>query len=69
LLPEVPHGWLIQEVNPDLINTAKQSGFEMVCPRGNALTREAVQILRQEGFAVRAWGVKSIEVRAFNLCM
>jgi hypothetical protein len=63
LLPEVPHGWLIQEVTPDIISTAVQSGLEMVCPRANALTAEGVAHLKQAGLAVRAWGVKSIEVR------
>ena len=63
LLPGVPHGWLIQEVTPDIIATAKQAGFEMVCPRANALTPAGVLSLKQEGFAVRAWGVKTIEVR------
>lgn len=63
LLPEVPHGWLIQEVTPDTIRTAQQPGFEMVCPRANALTAEGVQLLKQARFAVRAWGVKNLEVR------
>lgn len=62
LLPEVPHGWLIQEVTPDITSTAQQAGFDMVCPRANALTAEGVQVLKQAGFAVRAWGVKSLEV-------
>jgi hypothetical protein len=35
----------------------------MVCPRANALTAEGVAQLRKAGLAVRAWGVKSIEVR------
>lgn len=63
LLPEVTHGWLIQEVTPEVIHTAKQAGFQMVCPRANALTPEGVRALNQEGFRVRAWGVKTIEVR------
>lgn len=62
LLPEVPHGWLIQEVTPDITSTAQQAGFEMVCPRANALTAKGVQVLKQAGFAVRAWGVKGLEV-------
>lgn len=63
LLPSVPHGWLIQEVTDDIISTAKKCGFKMVCPRANALTTAGVQQLVDEGFVVRAWGVKSIEVR------
>lgn len=62
LLPEVPHGWLIQELTSDIIATAKQSGFEMVCPRANALTADGVRELKAAGFVVRAWGVKTIEV-------
>lgn len=49
-------------MSPDIIQTAQQSGFEMVCPRANALTAEGVQALKAAGFVVRAWGVKSIEV-------
>ena len=64
LLPEVQHGWLIQEVAPDIVQTARECGFEMVCPRANALTAEGVQALKAAGFVVRAWGVKSIEVSA-----
>jgi hypothetical protein len=63
LLPHVAHGWLIQEVTPDAIATAAACGFEMVCPRANALTAAGVQQLVAHGFAVRAWGVKTIEVR------
>lgn len=62
LLPQVPHGWLIQEVTPDIIHTAQQAGLRMVCPRANALTADVVQALKMQGFVVRAWGVKTIEV-------
>eukprot|EP00878_Enallax_costatus_P021742 GHUV01023033.1.p1 GENE.GHUV01023033.1~~GHUV01023033.1.p1 ORF type:complete len:287 (+),score=73.28 GHUV01023033.1:40-900(+) len=62
LLPRIPHGWLIQEVTQDIIDTAKACGLEMICPRANALTQEAVKLLKREGFVVRAWGVKSIEL-------
>lgn len=55
---------MIQEVTPDVVSTASQSGCcDMVCPRANALTAEGVQALKQQGVAVRAWGVKTLEVR------
>jgi hypothetical protein len=63
LLPSVPHGWLIQEVSQELVAQAAACGFEMLCPRANALTAEGVQLIRSRGLVVRAWGVKTLEVR------
>lgn len=62
LLPSVTHGWLIQEVTPEIIRQAQQCGLDMVCPRANALTADGVQQLVDQGFVVRAWGVKKLEV-------
>lgn len=62
LLPQVPHGWLIQEVTQELVDQAKACGFNMLCPRANALTPEVVQLIKSQGLVVRAWGVKTIEV-------
>lgn len=64
VLPGVPHGWLIQELTSELISKAQASGFEMLCPRANALTAEGVQQIKQQGPVVRAWGVKTIDVSA-----
>eukprot|EP00775_Hariotina_reticulata_P004189 gene4189-4437_t len=62
LLPHVAHGWLIQETTRSCIDTAARSGFAMLCPRANALTAAAVAEIKQQGLAVRAWGVRSIEL-------
>lgn len=67
LLPSVQHGWLIQEVSNELLDTAAACGFEMLCPRANALTAEGVALIKSRGLVVRAWGVKTIEVRC-NAC-
>ncbi|WIA15009.1 hypothetical protein OEZ85_001712 [Tetradesmus obliquus] len=62
LLPSVQHGWLIQEVSNELLDTAAACGFEMLCPRANALTAEGVALIKSRGLVVRAWGVKTIEL-------
>jgi len=62
LMPEVMHSWLIQEVTPEVIEQAKVAGLDGICPRANALTKEGCQMLQEEGFYVRAWGVKTVEL-------
>lgn len=63
MLPAVPHGWLIQQVSSELVDQAAACGFEMLCARANALSAEGVQLARSRGLAVRAWGVRTLEVR------
>jgi glycerophosphoryl diester phosphodiesterase len=53
---------LVQEVTPDIIAAAAQQGLELVCPRANALTAEGVQQLTAHGLAVRAWGVRTLQL-------
>ncbi|KAF8060491.1 yhdW [Scenedesmus sp. PABB004] len=62
LLPEVPHGWLIQEVAQEHIDAARRAGLAMLCLRANALTPEGAARVAAAGLAVRAWGVRSVEL-------
>lgn len=58
------HAWLIQEWSPCVGRAAAAIPAEVLCPRANALTQRAVAEMRAAGFGVRAWGIKSEEVRA-----
>lgn len=58
------HAWLLQEWGPAAAEAARGARVEVLCPRANALTPEAVREMRAAGYLVRAWGVKTPEVRA-----
>ncbi|GBG00212.1 glycerophosphodiester phosphodiesterase [Raphidocelis subcapitata] len=62
LLPGVRHAWLLQEWGPEAAGAARGAPMEVLCPRANALTPEAVREMRAAGFLVRAWGVKTPEL-------
>jgi hypothetical protein len=64
LLPQVRHAWLVQEITHDVIRQAHANGISQLCPRGNAVTADAVALARGSGFTVRAWGTKTPEVIA-----
>ena len=55
--PELPAGWLVQEVNEAIIGQARQLGVTQLCPAAQTVTPELVRHLRAQGFVVRAWGV------------
>ena len=63
LLPRARHGWLVQELSADVLAQAGRVGVQQLCPRANVLTRRAVEEARRHGHTVRAWGVKSLDVR------
>lgn len=63
LLPSVPHGWLMHELNEEAIRAAQGVGITQMCPRANVLTPEGVQAAMQAGMSVRAWGVRDKQVR------
>jgi len=55
--PELPTGWLVEEVSATVITQARQLGLTQICPRANTVTPELVRRLHAEGFVIRAWGV------------
>ncbi|MGI6279828.1 MAG: glycerophosphodiester phosphodiesterase [Acutalibacteraceae bacterium] len=57
LAPEFPIGWLVREINDDIINSLKSINAEEICPKAEILTAELVDDLHSKGFRVRAWGV------------
>jgi len=57
--PELPAGWLVREVDDDVVATARALGLAQLCPKADSVTPELVRRLHAAGFAVRAWGVSN----------
>ena len=55
--PELPAGWLVREVDEDVVETARALKLAQVCPRAEIVTPGLVRRLHAEAFVVRAWGV------------
>ena len=55
-------GWLVKEVTPEIIRTAKELGIQQICPKADAITPEALELC--EGLALRAWGCPREETAA-----
>ena len=64
VLPDVRHAWLVQELTHEVTAQAYTAGIAQLCPRANAVDASTVAAAREAGFSVRAWGVKSPEVRS-----
>ena len=62
LLPGVRHGWLVQLIDDGTLEAAAEAGVHGLYPRANAVTAAAVAAALADGFSVRAWGVKNVEV-------
>ena len=64
--PEFPTGWLIPPgPNPwdeTYIAQAKELGLTQICFRANLATPEFVDMIHQNGFVARAWGVTDEEL-------
>lgn len=55
--PELPTGWLVKQVTPEILTQAHALGLRQLCPHADSVTPELVRTLHGEGFQVRAWGV------------
>lgn len=55
--PELPAGWLLRNIDDDIIAEAKRLGITQLCPKADTVTPPLVARLRDAGFNVRAWGV------------
>lgn len=62
LLPGVRHGWLVQRIDEGTLDEASHAGVHGIYPRANAATADAVAAALAQGFSVRAWGVKTVEL-------
>ena len=52
-------GYLTCDVSDGVINKLKKLGAEEICPEAKVLTTELVQSLHEQGFRIRAWGVRN----------
>lgn len=57
--PSMRLGWLVQAINDDVVEKAADLGLFQLCPRANAVTKEAVDQARTVASEVRAWGLNS----------
>lgn len=55
-------GWLVKQVTPEIIQTAKELGIQQICPKADAITPEALEMI--DGLAMRAWGCPREETAA-----
>ncbi len=60
--PQYKAGYLAREIDPSLLKMLKEIGVEQICPDAAQLTPDLVKTLHQQGFSVRAWGVKTEEL-------
>ena len=58
LYPTAKIGLLTREVNSVVLASLKEIGAEQICPKADLITPELVRELHNEGFSVRAWGVR-----------
>lgn len=60
--PELRIGLLTKVVTDDILEELKAMKAEQLCPRATDITPETVEKWHQDGFEVRAWGVKTEEL-------
>ncbi|MDA1256550.1 MAG: glycerophosphodiester phosphodiesterase family protein [Chloroflexi bacterium] len=56
-LPNVRHGWLVNEVNEETVAAAQKLGFDAVYPRAGTARPETVSYALDRGLSVRGWGI------------
>ncbi len=56
------HGWLVQEITPEVLQAAAEAGVHGLYPRANVCTAEGIAAAHAAGLSVRAWGVQNLQV-------
>ena len=56
-LPNVRHGWLINELTEDTVDACVKLGFDSGYPRAGTATEESVGLAYDRGVTVRGWGI------------
>jgi glycerophosphoryl diester phosphodiesterase len=56
-LPNLRHGWLINELTEETVDVCVKLGFDSVYPRAGAATKESVGHAYDRGLTVRGWGI------------
>ena len=60
LNPSARVGWLVSEINDDVVKSILAIGGEELAPKAELLTAESIQMCREVGRGVRAWGVFNV---------
>lgn len=55
-------GYLVKQVDEDVLAEMKRYGIQQICPKADSLTAEQVASFKAQGFSVRAWGVSDENV-------
>lgn len=61
-MPKYRVGWLTENSGENEISSLHAISAEQICPKGEYLSREKVDMLHEEGFNVRAWGIFNIDI-------
>ena len=68
-MPEARTGYLSKAESPELIEAMKKAGIFQYCPNADTWTPEWDKRFRDEGFSIRAWGVKNEQLMMKMLSM
>jgi len=60
--PKARVGWLIGSPGDEEINKLLDISGEEMAPRAECITKEMMEVLRDKGLAVRAWGVFTVQL-------
>jgi len=60
--PKARVGWLIENPGDEEINKLLDISGEEMAPRAECITKEMMEVLRDKGLAVRAWGVFTVQL-------
>lgn len=61
-MPKYKIGWLIREPGESEIARLHAINGEQICPQGECIDKEKVDMLHKEGFNVRAWGIFDTDI-------
>ncbi len=54
-------GYLTSKVGDGLAEKMKENGISELCPKSSLITAELVETWHNDGFSVRAWGIKDLD--------
>ena len=60
--PAIRVGYLTCKVDDECLTALKDMGAEEICPKGEDMTKEKVDLWHSLGFNVRAWGISDDEI-------
>ena len=60
--PKARVGWLIGSPGDEGINKLLDISGEEMAPKAECITKEMMEVLRDKGLGVRAWGVPTVQL-------